>query len=98
MRGLYHGQGTLDNADQGRYSGMWRLGLKHGAGRTEFADGGVFVGIYNDNVYKRGKLRNGNGDEYEGTFDAHGTLSQVAPPRLRSAQLTRLFWCGAWPR
>ena len=72
LRNMFHGQGTLDNGPQGRYSGMWHLGQKHGAGRSDFSDGGFFVGIYNVNVYKRGKLRTGNGDEYEGTFDEHG--------------------------
>jgi hypothetical protein len=72
LRGLHHGLGTLNNGAEGRYSGMWHLGLKHGAGRSDYSDGGFFVGIYKENVYHRGKLRTGNGDEYEGTFDAHG--------------------------
>jgi hypothetical protein len=69
---MFHGQGTLEAGKNGKYSGMWKLGRKHGAGRTDFADGGFFVGIYSEDVFKRGKLRNGNGDDYDGTFDDHG--------------------------
>ena len=76
---------------------MWSLGVKHGAGRSDFEDGGFFVGVYDHGIFKRGKLRTGNGDEYEGTFDEHGKLLPMGQRRacmlFGHAVPVAALWC-----
>lgn len=91
VRDMLHGKGTLDRGSLGKYEGMWKLARKHGAGRTDYEDGGYFIGIYNEGVYKRGKLSTGNGDTYEGEFDDHGKFLISLSINLRICKLSVCF-------
>ena len=55
-----HLQGSMLWTDGSVYEGEWQRGIQHGLGRIIFPDGTVKEGLFENNVYKPGKVTTTN--------------------------------------